>query len=271
MTAIQWTDETWNPTLGCSKCSPGCDHCYAIGVAAREMQPAHVGLTIRWPGEPVDWTGEVRLMPDRLETPFRWRKPRRVFVDSMSDLFHADVPADYIADVFATMIASGHTFQVLTKRPQRMAHLVGSDGFEATVRRKVHKHETHMFAGWPYPTVWLGASIETDSYAFRADHVRATPAAVRFLSLEPLLGPLPSLDFTGIDWVIIGGESGRGARRMELAWCADLIDRARHAGAAVFVKQLGTVLARQLRVSGKGGDPDEWPEWLRVRDWPVTS
>lgn len=225
MSAIEWTDATWNPTVGCSRVSPGCDGCYAIGVAHRAMQPAHEGLTIRRPGERPDWTGEVRCLPDRLDVPLRWRKPRRVFVDSMSDLFHASVPEVFIGQVFETMaVTQQHTYQVLTKRPQRMYDVM-SAAFERV--------------GVSLPNVWLGTSIESDRYAFRADYLRATPAAVRFLSLEPLLGPLPSLDLTGIDWVIVGGESGPGARPMHPAWVREIRDRCVEAGVALFFKQWG--------------------------------
>lgn len=240
---IEWTDETWNPTVGCSKVSPGCDGCYAIGVAARQMQDAHRGLTIRTPSG-VDWTGEVRQLPDRLDTPLRWRKPRRVFVDSMSDLFHRDVPASFVARVFSTMDeARKHTFQVLTKRPHRMRRLLDHGG---DVRLDLDEMRDALASvggavqlDWPLPNVWLGTSIESDWYTFRADHLRNTPAAVRFLSLEPLLGPLPSLDLTGIDWVIVGGESGPSARPMHPQWVREIRDRCVDAGVAFFFKQWG--------------------------------
>jgi protein gp37 len=219
---IEWTDETWNPVVGCDRISPGCDHCYAIGVAHRALQPAHEGLTIRRPGEPADWSGVIRCLPERLEIPGRWRRPRRVFVNSMSDLFHPAVPAEFIIQVFDVMAnADQHTFQVLTKRPQRMAAVLA----------------THFAT--PVANVWLGVSIENDRYAWRADYLRRTPAAVRFLSLEPLLGPLPSLDLTGIDWAIVGGESGTGARPMHPSWPRDLRDRCGAAGVPFFYKQWG--------------------------------
>lgn len=278
---IEWTDATWNPTVGCSRVSPGCDGCYAIGVAHRAMQPAHEGLTIRRPGERTDWSGEVRTLPGRLATPLHWRKPRRVFVDSMSDLFHPDVPAEFIGSVWATMArAHQHTFQVLTKRPQRMASVLdawveegerGGSAGGGPIWRDHHLRWNESRA-WPLPNAWLGTSIESDQYAWRADHLRATPAAVRFLSLEPLLGPLPSLDlgcscghgrrqhypfgdcgwcgaeeddspvcrsYDGIDWVIVGGESGPGARPMHPDWVRDIRDRCVAAGVPFFFKQLG--------------------------------
>lgn len=231
-TEIEWTDETWNPTVGCSRVSPGCDNCYAIGVAHRGLQPAHQGLTIRRPGDDrTDWTGEVRCLPDRLETPLRWRRPRRVFVDSMSDLFHPDVPDEYIHDVVGVMLrARRHTFQVLTKRPQRMVRWFDEWG--------------PFSEGGPdgpdLRNIWLGVSIESDRYTWRADHLRSVPGAVvRFLSLEPLLGPVPSLDLEGIDWVIAGGESGPGARPMHPSWVREVRDRCVEAGVPFLFKQWG--------------------------------
>ncbi len=252
---IEWTDATWNPLVGCSRVSPGCDHCYAVGVVHRGMSPQHRGLTIRRPGVPTDWTGEVRLVPHLLDQPLRWRKPRRIFVNSLSDLFHRDVPTDLIVQVFATMLlAPRHTFQVLTKRPQRMADLLNDPHFASEIEGTVEDREEHpaadfesflnaehrLVTGGPlFPNVWLGTSIESDGYAWRADHLRRTPAAVRFLSLEPLLGPLPSLDLTGIDWVVAGGESGHGARPMHPDWVRDIRDRCVAAGCAFFFKQWG--------------------------------
>lgn len=204
MSKIEWTDVTWNPAVGCEHISPGCDNCYAAGVASRQMQPAHEGLTI---GR--KWNGTVRTLPDRLDEPLRWKKPRRVFVGSMTDLFHRDVPDRFLMGVWSTMAQSPqHTFQVLTKRPQRMASFVSA------------------LPDWgrELPNVWLGTSIESDQYAWRANHLRNTPAAVRFLSCEPLLGSLPSLDLTGIDWVIVGGESGPGARPMHPDWVREIRD-----------------------------------------------
>jgi protein gp37 len=212
---IEWTDKTWNPVTGCDRVSPGCDHCYAETIAKRfagsKAFPQGFDLT---------------LHPDRLDDPLKWRKPARVFVNSMSDLFHPDIPDDFIGNVFNTMMqAEQHTFQVLTKRPQRMETFV-----------KMWLGES--WGQW-IDNLWLGTSIESDRYVFRADYLRETPAAVRFLSLEPLLGPLPSLDLTGIDWVIVGGESGPKARPMELSWARDLRDRCVAAGTPFLFKQWG--------------------------------
>ncbi len=230
-TGIEWTDETWNPVTGCSKVSAGCDNCYAIRQGARlQHLEAYAGTIADG-----DWTGRINLVEDRFEQPLRWRKPRRILVNSMSDLFHPDVPTEYIDTVFATMgRADWHQFQVLTKRPKRMATEL--EGF-------------YDYACWPetgcqigpepLPNVWLGTSIENDSYTFRANHLRDTPAAIRFLSLEPLLGPLPSLDLTGIDWVIVGGESGPNARPMHPDWVQDIRDRCQAARVPFFFKQWG--------------------------------
>lgn len=229
-TAIEWTDETWNPLIGCSKVGPGCDHCYAIGVVHRGMSPQHVGLTVKPEGAPVDWTGEIRTVPHRLGQPLRWTRPRRIFVNSLSDLFHPDVPEQFILDVWATMArCPQHTFQILTKRPQRMASIVGRICWDIPIGCLATPYLDPCEGGGeqPLPNVWLGTSIELDTYTWRADHLRRTPAAVRFISAEPLLGPLPSLDLTDIDWLIVGGESGPGARPMHPDWVRDLRDRSR--------------------------------------------
>jgi protein gp37 len=239
-TKIEWTDATWNPTTGCDRVSPGCDNCYALTMAGRLKRMG--SAKYQADGDPhTSGPGfKLTVHPDTLDLPLTWRKPRRVFVNSMSDLFHPDVPDAFIVSVYARMVAAGwHIFQVLTKRPQRMAQLLGAPDFAARVQAEVHALHTHMFAGFPYPSVWLGTSIENDRYTFRADHLRATPAAVRFLSLEPLIGPLPSLDLTGIDWVIAGGESGRGARPMHPDWARDIRDRCLYAGIPFFFKQWG--------------------------------
>lgn len=239
-TKIEWSDATWNPVTGCDRCSPGCDFCYALGVAARLKAMGQANY--QKDGDPrTSGPGfGVTCHPHMLDQPLRWKKPRRIFVNSMSDLFHPDVPDDFIAQVFAVMaLAQHHTFQVLTKRPQRMSALLGplsgwSEMRERWVDRGIDgafgvdrlrtEHPYDPFA-WPLPNVWLGVSIESDRYTFRADDLRNTPAAVRFISAEPLLGPLPSLDLTGIDWLIVGGESGPNARPMHPDWVRNLRDR----------------------------------------------
>lgn len=229
MSAIEWTDETWNPVTGCDRTSPGCDNCYALTLAKRLKamgQPKY-----QRDGDPrTSGPGfGLTMHPQVLDQPLRWRKPRHVFVNSMSDLFHQGVTDEFIYSVWAKMsVTPRHTYQVLTKRPQRMA---------AWMEKAVERWGSGQLC--VLPNVWLGTSIEDDRYTFRADHLRNTPAAVRFLSLEPLLGPLPSLDLTGIDWVIVGGESGPGARPMHPDWARDIRDRCQAAGVAFFFKQWG--------------------------------
>jgi protein gp37 len=241
-TAIEWTDETWNPTTGCDHVSEGCRFCYI------DRTPP-----FRIEGRYFDEQGKmgVRLHPDRLDKPLHWRKPRRVFVNSLSDLFHPEIPDEFICDVFTTMgRAQQHTFQVLTKRPQRMAAIVSRISWRDVkypLGPWVEPADLSMASAYlcegegeePLPGVWLGTSIENDRYTWRADHLRNTPAAIRFLSLEPLIGPVPSLDLDGIDWVIVGGESGPHARPMHPDWARDIRDRCVAAGVPFFFKQWG--------------------------------
>lgn len=267
-TKISWTGRTWNPVTGCDRISPGCDNCYALTLAGRLKrmgQPKYQA-----DGDPrTSGPGfGVTLHPGVLDEPLRWRKPQLVFVCSMSDLFHPDVPDGFIVKVFAVMAAARqHTYQVLTKRSHRMADLLRSDVFNDAVEQAAGAH-THATPNgeddFPLRNVHLGVSIESDRYAFRADQLRAAPAAVRWLSLEPLLGPLPSLSFEGVDWVVIGGESGHGARSMELEWAADLVERAHAAGCRVHLKQLGTVLGKRLGIGHH--DFESFPVEVRVRE-----
>lgn len=227
MTSIEWTDQTWNPTTGCDRVSPGCDNCYALTLAARLKRMG--SAKYQHDGDPrTSGPGfALTIHPDTLNLPLTWRKPRRVFVNSMSDLFHRDIPDAFIADVFDTMACHGpiaeHTFQILTKRPQRMRNLLN----------RWAEHEGYVGA----PNVWLGTSIESDAYTWRAKHLRATPAAIRFLSLEPLLGPLPSLNLDRIDWVIVGAESGHNARPMHIDWVRAIRDQCVARDVAFFYKQ----------------------------------
>ncbi len=293
-TSIEWTHRagtvaaTWNPTTGCDKISAGCDNCYAMTMAKRLKGMG--SAKYQNDGNPVT-SGPgfgLTVHPDTLIEPLKWCKPRTVFVNSMSDLFHARVPREFLHRVWTVMAnTQQHTYQILTKRPERMARIltdlcecgkghVPSIHFRSEMDWAATRHSPTFVPGvkstyhsvpWPLPNVWLGTSIESDAYSRRADRLRETPAAVRFISAEPLLGPLPSLDLTGISWLIIGGESGHGSRPMELAWVYDLIAKARAASTAVFVKQMGTVLAG----GGKGGDWDRWPADLRIREFPTTT
>lgn len=350
MSNIEWTDATWNPIAGCTRVSAGCRHCYAERMTATRL--AHLdkyeGLAVMRDGEP-RWTGEIRFHPDVLDQPLRWRKPRRVFVCSMSDLFHEGVSDEQIAAVFGVMAAApDHTFQVLTKRPERAVQWfkwVGRyderlRGYPLTVQA-LEKHLASFgieavapTVDWPLPNVWLGTSVEDQATADeRIPHLLRSPAAVRFVSYEPALGPV---DFDGgdydgpgwlrgwhceadhhpycdgdcsgdcpvpvqvknperVDWVICGGESGPHARPAHPQWFRDVRDQCAEAGVAFFMKQMGRHLDIRASQEGfavgslvrfdtrpvsyeyhafsllslKGDQMREWPEDLRVREYPA--
>lgn len=367
-TGIEWTDATWNPTSGCTHASPGCDHCYAKTMTYRLEsmgQEKYRGLTVLNPRGDRHFNGVMRTDEDALTIPLKWRKPRRVFVNSMSDLFHKDVPFEFIDKVFAVMaLTPHHTYQVLTKRPERMAEyldrgineiitnvLVSEKDERAgtkspmdeirnrvalleriTTREFTENHFTnedmkepvkldHWPPPWPLPNVWLGTSVENQEWSDkRIPHLLRCPAAVRFLSCEPMLGELKTLErwlyplVSGpeggpeiierprIDWVIVGGESGAGARPCNIEWIRSIVKQCKAAGVACFVKQLGkTITIRndscsewprdgdglitdadyepsyqgELMEAGlvhpKGGDQSEWPEDLRVREFPKVT
>jgi protein gp37 len=210
---IEWTDATWNPITGCTKISPGCKHCYAERMAMR----------LQAMGNPNYANGfELTLQEHMLELPLSWKKPQMIFVNSMSDLFHKDVPLEFVQRVFDVMQqASWHRFQILTKRSERLL-------------------EVNSQIAWP-ANVWMGVSVENQSYTFRIDHLRATNAHTKFLSLEPLLGPLPDLDLREMNWVIVGGESGPRARPMKEEWVISIRDQCLRAGTPFFFKQWGGV------------------------------
>jgi protein gp37 len=243
-TSIEWTDATWNPVAGCTVLTAGCTNCYAMRMAARldaMGQRKYKGLTRR-SGERRVWTGKIRLDQKSIETPKSWSKPRKVFVNSMSDLFHDDVPVHFIAKVWATMRdTQRHTYQILTKRPERMAEVLFRDDFEVL------------------PNVWLGTSVEDGRVLARIDHLREVPATVRFVSLEPLIGSVAQADFTNIDWAIVGGESGPRARPMDPDWVAEIERKCRKTGTAFFFKQWG---GRNKKATGRilnGRTYDEMP------------
>lgn len=287
-TAIEWTDATWNPVRGCSKISPGCKHCYAATFAERWR-----GV----PGHAYEQGFDLRLVHGLLDQPLRWQRPRRIFVNSMSDLHHEGVPTSFIDEVVARMLLSPrHTFQVLTKRADRMrayyedrAHY----GRILDVVDRVRRERPGLAVpvgdprrAWTRPWIHLGVSVEDRKFGVpRIDELRATPAAVRFLSIEPLLEDLGELDLRGIGWVIAGGESGPGARPCEIGWIRSIIRQARAAGVPCFVKQLGARPRLDGRAPGqargthvgetlvkirhrKGADRSEWPRDLDVAEFP---
>lgn len=252
---IEWTDTTWNPVRGCSRVSDGCRYCYAELMAHRYSGPGmpYEGLTTTAGTGRPRWNNEIMLVRDKLEEPLKWKKPRRVFVNSMSDLFHEKVPLDYIQEVFDVMHrAEQHQFQILTKRDGRLAQL--SD--------QLH---------WA-PNIWMGVSVENAETVDRIDGLRSTNAAIRFLSVEPLLGPIDKIDLRGIDWVIIGGESGPQARPMQEEWAVRVRVACQWAGTACFVKQMGSVWAKKHGSKDKkGGNIAEFPKALQVREYPLAA
>jgi protein gp37 len=354
-TSIEWTDTTWNPVRGCSRVSEGCRNCYAEKMAARFSkpgQPFHEFAKVVAPRDRLDrtggrrdgWTGKVALVPEKLAEPLGWKKPQRVFVNSMSDLFHEALPDEAIDRVFAVMaLAPQHTFQVLTKRAERMrdymtkapplctraeevagaAERIGKIYWDSRGSKRENYFmcagkvgdisNRRVWPGWPLPNVWLGVSVEDQTSADeRIPHLLATPAQVRFISAEPLLGPVDLSKFMWpvcegwpapfrsaaeareagaaitrrrqalvmagrpfVKWVIVGGESGPGARPCDQEWVRSIVRQCQEAGAALFVKQLGArpicglVPSMELLLQDrKGGDPAEWPEDLRVREFP---
>jgi protein gp37 len=244
-TGIEWTDVTWNPVTGCTQVSSGCDNCYAATLANRLLKETYLS---RPPVVDSDITRRdpfaVRLWPERIRQPLSWREPRTVFVNSMSDLFHVDVPEDYVRRLFDVMLeADWHTYQILTKRPSRAARFWRRNG--------------SPFSGGAMPAhIWIGTSVENQDAAFRVEHLRAVPAEVRFLSCEPLIGPL-TLDLTGIHWVIVGGESGPVRRPMEPEWALSIRDQCRAADVPFFFKQWG---GRTPKAGGRELEGELWDE-----------
>lgn len=302
---IQWTDATWNPSTGCTRVSAGCDNCYAFQLHDQRHEAWKSG---RWPEAPAQYHrpfSEVQLIPERLTLPLRWTKPRRIFVDSMSDLFHADVPDHFVAAVFAVMAgAPQHTFQILTKRPRRMERLLNDRQFQTGVEELYRTAPELEYAGawprWPLPNVWLGTSVENQEAAYRIDWLVKTPAAVRFLSCEPLLGPLDIGNWTGYPatpsereimaeffeafgplpdtsmnaqigrdqdavrqnlWVIVGGESGPGHRAVDPEWVRGLRDHCVGLDIPFFFKQWG---GRTAKAGGRELDGRTWDEMPAV-------
>lgn len=232
--SIEWTQSTWNPVSGCTKISPGCKHCYAERMAGR----------LKAMGQPAYANGfEVTLQRKALEIPFKWKKPQVIFVNSMSDLFHDDISSDYILEVFDVMNrADWHQYQILTKRPERLLAIDNQINWQS-----------HM---------WMGVSVESAKYKPRIDLLRRTGAHIKFLSLEPLLGPLVPLNLTGIDWAIVGGESGPGARSMDEQWAIDIRDQCKKDGVPFFFKQWGGVNKKRAGRVLEGRTWDEMPELI---------
>jgi protein gp37 len=242
---IEWTEATWNPVTGCTQISPGCAHCYAKTFAERFR-----GV----PGHPYEQGFDVRLWPERLDLPLRWKKPKLIFVNSMSDLFHPEVPNSFVHQVFQSMQAADwHTFQLLTKRPERLAAMA---------------HDL------PFPNnLWVGVSVENQRWTTRIDELRKVKACVRFLSCEPLLGAL-QLDLEGIQWVIVGGESGHRARPMKADWVRSIREQCQTEGVAFFFKQWGAYdeagIRRTKSRTGRALDSATWNEWPRSRTATAT-
>lgn len=317
MSSIEWTEETWNPVTGCDRVSPGCDHCYALTMAGRLKGMG--SAKYQNDGDPrTSGPGfAVTTHEDALSIPLRWKKPRTVFVNSMSDLFHPRVPDAFIDEVFGVMAVAhelyGHQFQVLTKRAPRMrAYMTAENrhinGYWMSTRAAIagaaHRwaidrtnagelsDRIEFGALWPLPGVWLGVSAENQEYADRRiPELVKTPAAIRFVSAEPLLGELDLSKWLGVeysdmgmwlaemvatvsgrgsqlDWVIVGGESGPGARPLREEWVECLVDQCQAAETAVFVKQMGSVWAAEHGDRSKGNGMSGWPEPLRVREMP---
>ncbi len=311
LTPIQWTDRSWNPIRGCTVVSEGCRNCYAMKTAARFIKPgqAYEGLARRRTNGVAQWTGEVRFIEKDLTLPLKWRKPQRIFVNSMSDLFHEKVTDDQLDKIFAVMaLAQRHQFQVLTKRPERMREYVQSklrdrrDRHTAALSKALsdiacsRRMAWRLSLNWPLPNVWLGVSTEDQATADkRIPLLLHTPAAVRFLSMEPLLGPIDLVgwidgswcseggDETDLkpNWVIVGGESGPDARSCNQQWIREVVADCKDASVPVFVKQLGGFSELTVPIAGSrvhtapvnfkdkiGGNITEWPEDLRVREFP---
>lgn len=304
-TPIEWTQrpgtvgKTWNPTVGCTKISPGCKHCYA--------KTMHARLTLMGQAKYADPFEVVKPYQDHLGTPLGWRKPATIFVNSMSDLFHEDLPNEYIAAVFGVMAACPqHTFQVLTKRADRLPEWFAWEAGRndrkraCTITARSHLHAVDPeleartpfydleYGPWPLPNAWIGVSVESPKYLSRIDQLRKIPAAVRFVSIEPLLEDLGEIDLTGIHWVIIGGESGHHARIFDVGWARKIIRQCKAADVACFMKQVGANphvyrsnpnctaidddgLVRVRLKSKKGGDWSEWSDDLKVREYPVLE
>lgn len=254
--SIEWTDSTWNPVTGCTKISPGCKNCYAERFAERWRGT---------PNHPYEQGFDLRLWQDRLRYPLEWKRSRMIFVNSMSDLFHKDVPDRFVTAVFAVMCeARQHVFQLLTKRPERMVEWFA-------------KHypfaDSKLTDRTLPPNIWIGVSVENQDYVWRIDYLKQVPARVRFLSIEPLLGPvrLTRDHLRGIHWVIVGGESGPGARPMDSSWAKDVRDQCQKYNVPFFFKQWGAYTPEGRKVGKKAAgrllDGQTWDELPNLPNW----
>lgn len=292
-TGIEWTDATWSPITGCSVVSAGCKHCYAMKLAGTRLQhhPSRAGLTVDTKNGPV-WTGEVRFNEQWLDQPLRWKRPRMVFVCAHADLFHPNVPNEWLPLIFGVMAAAKqHTFQVLTKRPERMREVLNDPVFFDAVAYTVRDtYGIELEADdWPLRNVWIGVSVEDQAAADeRIPLLLDTPAAVRWISAEPLLGPVDlglfgtvpkdispryTLVYEMLDWIVVGGESGPNARPMVLGWAKDIVSQCKAAGVPVLMKQVGANPTNREgkphKISDrKGAIMEDWPDVLRVREYP---
>jgi len=249
-TEIEWTEATWNPVVGCTMVSPGCTNCYAMRMASRLEAMGQVkyhGTTRRSGGRAV-WSGQLNVDERTLQSPLTWSRPQRIFVNSMSDLFHENVSLDFIRKIWHVMEqAHWHTFQILTKRPFRMRDVV------------VHQKLTGL------PNVWLGTSVESADYVWRIDLLRETPASIRFISFEPLIGPVSRVDLTGIDWAIVGGESGPAARPIRSEWVRELKTACGEQRVAFFFKQWGGTRKKKTGRVLDGQTWDQYPSRIQLR------
>lgn len=246
---IEWTEATWNPVVGCTVLSPGCTNCYAMRLARRLEamgQPKYVGTTLLSGGR-AKWNGVIRTDEESLKIPATWKTGRMIFVNSMADLFHEKVPAAFIKRVFDTMTQTPqHTYQILTKRAERLEALSGKLNWSRNI--------------------WMGVSVESAEYLWRIDHLRRTPAAIKFLSLEPLLGPLENMDLRDVDWAIAGGESGPGARPMQAEWVRSIRDQCISADVAFHFKQWGGVNKKKTGRLLDGRTWDNFPNETDIQE-----
>jgi len=272
-TKIEWTEETWNPIAGCTKCSPGCDNCYAERMANRLNWMGISGYEIATDLNTGKWTGHVTCIESKLDIPLHWRKPRRIFVNSMSDTFHPKVPFEFILKLLAVIhLCPQHTFQILTKRVDKMGAIFANIQAEDIIHwaRKIARGKGGKLmndaavVSWPLHNLWAGVTVCTPEEKPKIDILRQIPAAVRFISFEPLLADMGDIDLEGISWCIVGGESGPNARPMHPDWVRGIRDQCIAAGVPYFMKQMGGHPKKRANL-------EELPEDLRIREYPKNT